>query len=352
MSAPFVAADEVAAYRAAAAARKAEHRTERTGSTGVRPMADIDSAPPPPPLVGEYLALNQGEACILFGPGGSTKSTTAAWVALRHVREDPEAVVLVADFEHHEPEWGGRFRRLGASGAELYRIHYVSPYAAEWTAPRGLLADVAEYIRDDCERLGVSLLIVDSITTAAAAGESMGGQAAASEYFDALSRIGRRSLSLAHVKGDAQRWPDRPFGSVHIHNLARETWAIAVVREAGDEPDTHGLTTAEVELRCKKANGRRKPRAQVITYTYEPDYGAITAAESERQSGHAELVLESLRKTPDAWMTGKRIAAAVLEDTGERLTEAQVYDAIRYDRRGRFTTDKSERPFRHKAATV
>jgi hypothetical protein len=325
-------------------------KTATTG-TGVRTMAEISSAPPPPPLVREYLALHHGEACVIFGPGGSTKGTTAAWLASLHVREDPEAVVLVLDFEHHEAEWGGRLRRLGATENELRRIHYASPYSAEWTAPRGLLTDVVAPVRADCERLAVSLLIVDSITTASASGEAMGGQQAATEYFDALAKIGRRSLSLAHVKGDAQRWPDRPFGSVHIHNLARETWAIAVVREGSEDSSTHGLTSAEVELRCKKANGRRKPRPQVITYTYEPDYGAITVVESERKSNHGDLVYDALHKTPDLWLNGKRIVAAIVEDTGEKLTEAQVYDAIRRDRKRRFESDTTGRPFKFKAAS-
>jgi len=40
---------------------------------------------------------------------------------------------------------------------------------------------------------------------------------------------------VAHVKGDSGKFPDRPFGSVFVHNLARETWA---VERLGDEPDT------------------------------------------------------------------------------------------------------------------
>jgi hypothetical protein len=321
------------------------------GETGVLPISQIEYRLPTPPLVSVFMGTE--EATILYGPGGATKGTTAAWWALRHVREDREAVVYLLDFEHHESEWTGRLERLGATPEEQSRIYYASPYAKEWTAARGFLADVAELIAEDCDRLGVTLLVVDSMTVATPAGEAMGGQQAATDYFDGLNRIGRRSLNLAHVRGDSAKWPDRPFGSVQIHNLARETWAVAVVQDGGEVSETAGLTSTEVELRCKKASDRLKPKPQVITYTYEPDHGAITVTEGERSASHAEMVLEALVKTPDEWMTGKAIAAAVMQDTGENLSEAQVYDAIRRDKRDRFEQDKSRRPFKVKVkATV
>jgi hypothetical protein len=59
-------------------------------------------------------------------------------------------------------------------------------------------------------------------------------------------------------------------------------------------------------------------------------------------------VYEALLKTPDEWLTGKAMAAAVMQDTGEKLSEAQVYDAIRRDTRDRFEQDKSRRPFKVK----
>lgn len=320
------------------------------GGTGLRTMGEISTDPPHPPLVGEFLGLHPGEGAILYGPGGSTKGTTAAWLAREHVRADPDAVVLVLDFEHHEAEWGGRLRRLGCTTRELDRMHYASPYSSRWTAPRGLLSEVKELVRADCDRLGVSLLIVDSITTAAAAGETMGGQKAASEYFDALAHIGRRSLSLAHVKGDASRWPDRPFGSVHLHNLARETWAIAVISEGSEGPDTRGLTFTQVELRCKKANGRRRPRNKVVTYQYQPHHGEITAKLEDRKLDVADLIHAAMRATSgNPWLSDSQLVGAVETDTGEKLTKTQVYDAIRNDRRGRFEVDTSTRPRKYRA---
>ena len=316
------------------------------GGTGVRPFTELRADPPPCPLVGVFMATE--EDVILFGRGGSTKGTIAAWWALRHVRSDPMAVVYILDYEHHETEWGGRMRRLGATEEELAQIYYASPYGKEWTHPVGDLARVWEYVQIDCTALAVTLMIVDSITAASEAGEAMGGKQATDDYFRASRQIGRRTLHLAHVTGSAEKWPERPFGSVHVHNYARETWAVAITREGDEGPDAHGLTSTEVELRCKKANGRVKPRPQVLTFSYEPDYGAITVAESEHDTSHAELVHDALAKTPDAWLTAKQIVAAVKEDTAETLTPAQVYDAIRRDSRNRFESDKAGRPFKFK----
>ncbi len=317
-------------------------------STGVVPMTRVDSSPPPDPYIGEYMATY--EATILYGPGGSTKGTHTAWLALRAVREHADAVVYVLDYEHHESEWGGRLRRLGATDAELERIHYASPYSKDWTAPRGPLSAVWSYVKADCDRLAVTLMIVDSMSPASSTSADMGGLAAATEYFDALNRIGRRSWTLAHVTGNAEKWPARPFGSVHIHNLARETWAIALTAGGGDEVDTHGLSFAVAELRCKKANGRPRPAAQVVTFTYEPSYGPITAVEAAKESEHGDLIAEALERTPGEWLNAKAIVAAVKADTEEVLTEAQVYDAIRRDRRSRFEVNEERRPFRYKAA--
>ena len=317
------------------------------GTTGVRPVSAIEAAPAQLPLIGDFMATE--EDTVLYGRGGSTKGTTAAWWALQAVRAAPEVGVYILDYEHHEGEWTGRLRRLGGTEDELGRIHYASPYSRQWTHPVGQLSEVWQHVKEDCDRLEVTLLIIDSMTAASEAGEAMGGKQAADEYFRSTRRIGRRALHLGHVPGNAEKWPERPFGSVHIHNYARETWAVAITNET--QPDEFGLSSTEVELRCKKAQDRPKPKPQVITFEYEPDHGAITVKHSERDRTHADLAYEALLKTPDTQLTGKAVAAAILQDTGEKLTEAQVYDAIRRDRQDRFETDKTARPFKVQVRT-
>ena len=302
------------------------------------PVSRISTEPPPPPLVGEFMAT--WEDTVVFGRGGSTKGTTAAWLALQAVRNDPETVAYIIDFEHHEDEWGGRLARFGTTPDETERIFYASPFSGAWTYPRGSLPEVAEYVRQDCERLGVTLLIVDSMSAAMGKGEAMGGWSDAGDYFDALRHIRgdrqMRSLNLAHVTGNAEKFPDRPFGSSQIHNAARETWAIAVNEERLDGPEAHGLTYADVELRCKKASGRRKPAPQLLTYTYEPDYGAITATLKLGNLSNGDMIYQVLRDlTGNPLVDAAKIARAVNLEFATTLTPAQVYDAIRRDTRSK-----------------
>jgi hypothetical protein len=317
-------------------------------TTGVRPTSLINGEPPPPPLVEPYMATT--EATMIYGAGGSCKGTTAAHLALRYTSNDPDGIVYILDFEHHESEWGGRLRRLGATDAELDRIHYAGPYSKEWTAPTGALKDVAEYVRADCERLGVTLLIVDSYSAATTSGDAMGGKAAADEYFEALNRIGIRSLSLGHIPGTTEsKWPPRPFGSVHIRNYCRETWAIAEIETPGGwNPGEYGLTNTTVELRCTKAQDRQKPPHQIISYDYEPDYGPITVHEEEKGAqSNTDLIVAALEQTPDVLLTAEQIAKTT-KTMGGSLTAAHVYETIRKDRKGRFTTDRSKSPLRYK----
>ena len=170
-------------------ARLDEHRP--TGSIGTRTAADLRHGDPPPQLVGEFLTPE--DATVLYGPGGTGKGITACWLILRLIHLDQ--VVMVIDFEGHDREWGSRLRGLGAAEEELAAIHYRAPFAADWTARTGSLAAVADALRTDAARLGVTYIVVDSYSVATSNGDTMGGQEAAREYFTALSRIGLPSLT-------------------------------------------------------------------------------------------------------------------------------------------------------------
>lgn len=177
-------------------------------------------------------------------------------------------------------------------------------------------------IRADCDRLGVTYVVVDSYSVATSNGDTMGGEAAAREFFTALSVIGRPSLTIAHVRGDSGRFPDRPFGSVFVHNLARETWAVE--RVGDDEPDTDpdlirvGPRVIDLELRNKKANGRSQAQAQFISFSFFAD-GSITV-DTDRPSARAvaDLAADALADGP---LVLAKLAAAIKEDTGEVVTE-------------------------------
>lgn len=299
--------------------------------------ADLRHGSPPDQLAGAFLTPEG--PCVIYGRGGVGKGTLACWFARQLVER--EHVVLVVDFEGHEREWGSRLRRLGLSDEQLGRIHYRAPFGPDWEAPTGALAAVANLIHDDAARIGATYLIVDSYSVATSNGDTMGGEAAAREYFSGLVRIGLPSLTIAHVRGDSGKFPDRPFGSVFVHNLARETWAVERVNGEDDDPDVPcGPNVVALEVRNKKSNARASSPAQFVTFSFYDD-GSI-GANDDRPRGRtiADLAADVLADGP---MTLPRIAAAIREDTGQSISEDTLGRTLRRDQR-RFAHSTASRP--------
>jgi hypothetical protein len=307
-------------------------------SIGARTARDLRHGDAPPQLAGAFLTP-EGPT-VLYARGGTGKGLLACWFARDLVRAGH--VVMVVDFEGHEMEWGRRLRGLGLTDDELGRIQYRAPFGADWTAPTGSLAAVADAIRDDAARLGVTYLMVDSYSVATSNGDTMGGEAAAREYFSGLARIGLPSLTIAHVRGDSGRFPDRPFGSVFVHNLARETWAVE--RLGDDDPEAidpdeirFGPDVVSLELRNKKANARPKSAARFVTFSFFADGSIEVATELPAGRSVADLAADALADGP---LPIAKIAAAIKEDTGQVIGENALRSALaRHPRR--FALDKS-----------
>ena len=223
---------------------------------GYRTAADLRYGTPPDQLADPF-ATPEGPT-ILYARGGTGKGLMACWLSLRLVRSGH--AVMVIDFEGHEREWGSRLRGLGLDDDELRKVHYRAPFAADWTAPTGALSLVADLIREDAERVGATYIVVDSYSVATSNGDTMGGEAAAREYFSALSKIGLPSLTIAHVRGDASKFPERPFGSVFVHNLARETWAAERLGDDGTRFRGLGLRPDHRPARAPQPQGQRPAR--------------------------------------------------------------------------------------------
>jgi hypothetical protein len=289
---------------------------------GERTALDLRHGPPPPQLAGAFLT-SEGPT-VLYAKGATGKGLLACYFARELVRA--EHVVMVLDFEGHEMEWGSRLRGLGLTDDELGRIHYRAPFGSDWTAPTGALSAVADAIRDDAARLGVTYLMVDSYSVATSNGDTMGGEAAAREYFSGLARIGLPSLTIAHVRGDSGKFPERPFGSVFVHNLARETWAVE--RIGDDDPDAidpdeirFGPALVALELHNKKANARPKSAAQFVTFSFFADGTIEVATDGPAGRSVADLAESVLADGP---MTVPKIAAAIKEDTGQKVDETTL----------------------------
>jgi hypothetical protein len=307
---------------------------------GTRTAADLLCDEAPDQLAGAFLTP-EGPT-ILYGRGGMGKGVLACWFARQLVEQGH--VVMLLDYEGHEREWGSRLRGMGVDEDRLRQIHYRAPYSPDWEAGSGALSVVAPDVREDCERLGVTYLVVDSYSVATSNGDTMGGEQAAREYFGALARIGRPSLTIAHVAGHNERFADRPFGSVFVHNLARETWAVGKV---GDEPDEADLPAEEVygphvvalELRNKKSNGRPTAGPQFVTFSFYLG-GSIEISTDPPVAKVADEIASVL---VDGALTVQGIRAAIKEDTGNDRSENTIKSSLRRDRL-RFSQATDSRP--------
>lgn len=315
-----------------------EFFADAKATIGRRTAADLLWDVAPDQLAGQFLTP-EGPT-ILYGKGGTGKGVMACWLAQQLVVGGLSVMIL--DYEGHEREWGSRLRGLGLEQDDLKRIHYRAPYSQDWTADKGPLSAVAPALREDCEHLDIGYLIVDSYSVATSNGDTMGGEQAAREYFGGLARIGRPSLTIAHVSGAGERFPERPFGSVFVHNLARETWAVAKVNddepEAAD-PDDFGPHVVALELRNRKSNVRAKEAAQFITFSFYLD-GSITVEEVQPKVHVGDEVAAVLVDGP---MTVAGIRAAIKEDTGTERSENTIKSVLRRDH-GRFCQADSQRP--------
>lgn len=298
-------------------------------SIGTRTLADLPYGPPEPQLLDPFLTPDG--TTIIYGKGNVGKGMLSIYFACRLVRAGN--TIMIVDYEHHEREWGNRARRMGFSEKELRKVHYRAPFGQEWTAKRGALLDVADLLRVDCDALDVQYLIVDSYTAATSTGDAMGGAAGAQEFYEGLTKIGRPNLVIAHVAGASQRFPDKPFGSVFVHNFARETWAVESLADEFDEqpfdPSTHNVlpTVMPLELRNKKLNTGSRPRPQFISFSFFPNGNIDVDQQQPKGRSYADLAEHALsdQNTP---RTIAELIKDIREDTGETLQENSLRKAL------------------------
>lgn len=317
------------------------HPEAPAGTVGTLTALDLPHGLPPAQLADPFLT-SEG-ATVIYGKGGTGKGLLACWLIARLV--EAGHVPMIVDYEGHPREWGSRLRGLGLDDDALGRVAYRAPYGQDWTAPTGALSKVADQLRAEADRLGATVIVVDSYSVATSNGDTMGGEQAAREFFTGLTLVGRPSLVIAHTRGDAGRFPDRPFGSVFVRNLARELWA---VERIGAEPETdpdairHGPAVVALELHNTKANGRPMAPAQFVGFSFFAD-GSIEV-DNMRPDGRAvaNMVADVLADGP---MTVAAIGRAIQEDTGERVTEDVLRVTLKRAR-DRFSEDRSARPRR------
>jgi hypothetical protein len=329
--------------------RAQEIAVPETKTVGSRTLDDLPSGPPPEQLAEPYLSAEG--VTIFYGLGGTGKGYISVYLALQLVRSGKRVTVI--DFEGHPGEWGRRAHAMGFTKIERQMVNYRSPFADDWTATRGSLKDVAAILREDLDEPDrrADYLVIDSYTTASSTGDSMGGAAAAQEFFNAVARLGRPALVIAHVAGGGDKFPDKPFGSVFVHNLARETWAVAQLGDSDAEPDDSG--TMQIELRNKKANARPKSPPQFLTFTFnQMGNVSVDAARPGGSTQVVDLIADVLMRSPKP-LTVKEIIAAIKADTDTTVTVKRANEALtRHTGRFNRTEDVPHRYEMRKAKTT
>lgn len=310
-----------------------------TLSIGTKTLADLSYGPPPDPLIGDF--LTPGEPNILYGPGGVGKGMMSVWFTKKLTESDHN--IMIIDFEGHEGEWGRRSHDMGFTDDQKKRVHYREPFGPSWAAPGEgrTLNKIADLIKRDCDRLNISVILIDSYTAATSNADNLGGQGPASEYFEALAKIGRTSLTIAHIAGGgAEKFPDKPFGSVFVHNFARETWAmnsaenpVEVEYTAEDAAVAPNVMT--VELRNKKMSQRRKvPDPKFVSFSFFPD-GHIEVDDTAGNPSMtiAEMIYNVIERSGSA-QSARETTRLVNAEYGEKKSEGVIRETLKRGGRG------------------
>ena len=201
------------------------YELNREGEPTVR-LWDVPAPPETQYLVDALLPLN--ETTIMYGDAASGKSTVALRIALGVASGAPLAgvtvkqpgSVLYLDWESNSETHARRLRRL-ARGAGIENpppIHY------RWM--KHPIADQVPALHREISRLGVKLLIVDSMGQAC--GDDINEAAVVIRAMNALRNLGVTRLAIHHMTHDAVRngSTKAPQGSRYFRNYARAQWRL------------------------------------------------------------------------------------------------------------------------------
>jgi hypothetical protein len=259
-------------------------------------------APPPPKhLIDGLLIANV--ANTWFGPGGTGKSTAAVAACVAHVlgyqmagRHTEQGVALYLDWEDEEEA----FERILWEVSRGYELEESA--RVYWRRMKAPLAGDVPFVSSLIDRLGVTLLVIDSATRAmGAAGDHGTYESTAVSFAEAIRALGKvTTLIVDHVDGAAVKEggvSKKAYGSIHKLNFVRNAWSLTPDDEAGGQ--TVGWTHAKVN------HGPKLPQFG-IQYQRDPVMGSL------------ELVPVDGASVPSiaATMSIASRAAALLSDRG------------------------------------
>lgn len=311
-----------------------EHAAQVAEAAQTATLETLYSLPygtPPPPLVRDMFIAAEGWT-VLYANGGSGKGIITLWLAHEYMLGHAEARVCVIDYEAHQWEWGNRARAMGWTDDELKRVLYVNPYDPVW--PKGHTLDgLAPHLAPLTKRLDIGLYVVDSFATSVRPGAEMGGADAAVGFFKAAAQLGAPGLVLAHTAATTERFPAKPFGSSHIHNQARETWAQAKtdVIEMGPKKGMFGVTSTvmQVEMANKKRSVGAQPMGRQGFDIEFTSLGAIEVRWNGAQGASVSRMVEDVLAGTKRGMTVKALRDAIAEDTGVEVSRNTLEHTVR-----------------------
>jgi len=303
------------------------------------PFTDVGALPVP---VGEDYRLSpilpEGQVTILYGDGGTGKSTLAAamavsvqtGVSLIEGWAPRKAQVLYLDWEAGRQSINRRVRgvAMGASIPEVVQIRH-GDCRRRGPLP-GFAEDVARYV--DQEKVG--LVVVDSVGMASGtSNEGADANESAIRLFSAFGYLGTTVLAIDHISkaaADETGKPARPYGSIYKGLLARATFEL--------RRSTTPAGRSVLGIYHTKANDGPLLPPVSLAVDHDPD-GSIRY---ERLSGvPAELAISNADKIAAALVGRHLTAAEIAEETG--LGDGVVRMTLRRGRDHRFGQLPSQR---------
>lgn len=214
-----------------------------------------DLAPPPPEHLIPGLIL-ANTANTWFGPGGTGKSTAAAAACVAHTMgfqfagwDVARGVPLYLDWEDEEEA----FERLLWEVSRGYGLD--TSARVHWRRMRAPLAGDIAYLSALIDRIGATLVVIDSATRAmGAAGEHGTYESTAVSFAESIRALGKvTTLIVDHV--DSQTVKDggvakKSYGSIHKMNFVRNAWSLTPDEESSEQ--TVGWTHAKVNYVAKQ----------------------------------------------------------------------------------------------------
>jgi len=230
------------------------------------PTVLLSEAPEVPTAHLLYPYVLAEEPVILFGQGGSFKTYLALSWALsistgeQFLGASPSADLAVLYIDYESSAW--RLRQRMEYLMAGVGLHDTYPPVLYWPANGLPLYEMVSALRRKIREANIGWVVIDS--AAMACGHDPEKADAATRYFNALARLQRPTLSLAHVvkpRGDGAE-TKYPFGSIFWHNGARLTWNIQMTKY-GDE--------AHIGLFNRKGNDDREHEPIGLKVRFEPD---------------------------------------------------------------------------------